>query len=61
VACKKKLKKKKPRQCHNIDSVESHDIGGNHEESLFYKDRISKKKFTGAKPKGSYITGVKSH
>jgi len=38
---KKKLKKKKkPRQFHIIDYVESNDIEDNREESLFYNDQI---------------------
>jgi len=37
---KKRNKKEKPRKCHIKDSAESMDLGGNREESSFYKDGI---------------------
>jgi len=37
---KMKNKKKKPRKCHIIEFAESLGLGGNREESSFYKDGI---------------------
>jgi len=36
-----------PCQRHIMESGESDGLGGNYEESHFYKDRIQKKNFTG--------------
>jgi len=56
---KLKKKKKKPRQCHIIDSAELHDIGGNHEESFFTRTESKKKYLQGTNQKSLILQGVK--
>jgi len=51
-----------PHQRHVKDSDDSLGLGGNPEESMFYKDRIQKKIFTGGKTKSApYYRGVKHY
>jgi len=53
----KNLKNKMTRQCHIINSAESHDIGGNREESLFTMTESKKKNYRGQNQKSLILQG----